>query len=76
MAKKVKVVLIREGVRELLCSGEMMAACRNAAETIRNNYGKDTELEEYVGRNRVNVAVVAPFDEASQDNDLLKAVHS
>lgn len=75
MANKVKVVLNREGVRQLLCSGEMMSACRSAAETIRSNYGGHTELEEYIGRNRVNVAVVAPFDEASKDNELLKAVH-
>lgn len=75
MAEKVKVVLNREGVRELLRSAEMMSACRSAADTIRNNYGGHTELEEYVGQNRVNVAVVAPFDEASQNNDLLKAVH-
>ena len=53
----------------------MMSACKAAAETIRDNYRGSTELEEYVGRNRVNVAVVAPFDEASKNNDLLKAVH-
>lgn len=75
MAKKVRVVLNREGVRQLLLSSEMMDACRTAAETIRNNYGGNTELEEYTGRNRVNVAVVAPMDEAQKNNDLLKAVH-
>lgn len=72
---KVKVELNSAGIQALLKSSEMMEACRNAAETIRNNYGKSTELEEYTGRNRVNVAVVAPFEEASQNNDLLKAVH-
>lgn len=71
----VKVVLNREGVRDLLRSEEMMGACKSAAETIRRNYGGKTELEEFVGQNRVNVAVVAPFDEASKDNELLKAVH-
>lgn len=75
MANKVKVVLNREGVRQLLCSSEMMSACKAAAETIRSNYGGNTELEEYTGRNRVNVAVVAPMDEAQKNNDLLKAVH-
>jgi hypothetical protein len=75
MANKVKVALNREGVRQLLCSSEMMGACKAAAETIRGNYGGDTELEEYKGRNRVNVAVVAPMDKAQQNNDLLKAVH-
>lgn len=71
----IKIVLNREGVRELLRSEEMMSACKAAAETIRNNYGGSTELEEYVGRNRVNVAVVAPMEEAQKNNDLLKAVH-
>ena len=68
MANKVKVVLIREGVRELLCSSEMMSACKSAAETIRNNYGGHTELEEYTGRNRVNVAVVAPMNSEGQND--------
>lgn len=75
MANKIRVVLNREGVRELLRSSEMMNACKAAAETIRGNYGGSTELEEYVGRNRVNVAVVAPMQEAQQNNDLLKAVY-
>lgn len=75
MADKVKIVLNREGVRELLLSDEMMAACKDAAQTIQNNYGKDTRLDEYKGRNRVNVSVVADYGEASNNNDLLKAVH-
>ncbi len=72
---KVKVELNSAGVRELLKSAEIMSECKSAAEIIRTNYGGATELEEFVGQNRVNVAVVAPFDEASRDNELLKAVH-
>ena len=75
MADKVKIVLNREGVRELLLSDEMMAACKSAAQTIQNNYGKETRLDEYRGQNRVNVSVVADYGEASNNNDLLKAVH-
>ncbi len=75
MADKVKIVLNREGVRELLLSDEMMAACSEAAQTIQGNYGKETRLDEFRGRNRVNVSVVADYDEASNNNDLLKAVH-
>lgn len=71
----VKVVLNREGVREMLLSDEMMSICKSAAETIQNNYGKDTYLDEYKGKNRVNVSVVADYSEASRNNDLLKAVH-
>lgn len=72
---KVRVVLNRAGVRELLLSDEMMAACKAAAETIQGNYGKDTRLDEFRGKNRVNVSVVADFEEAATNNDLLKAVH-
>lgn len=76
MAKaNVKVELNREGVRQLLLSDEMMAACRNAAASIQKNYGKDTELNEYRGKNRVNVSVIADYGEASKSNELLKAVH-
>ena len=75
MANKVKVVLNREGVRELLLSDDMMSACRSAAASIQGNYGKDTTLSEYKGRNRVNVSVIADYEEASTNNDLLKAVH-
>ena len=72
---KVKVVLNREGVRQLLLSDEMMNACMDAAASIQSNYGKDTTLDGYYGKNRVNVSVVANFDEAAENNGLLKAVH-
>ncbi len=72
---KVRVELNAAGLWELLTSPEIMSACREAAETIRNNYGKTTELEEYTGPHRVNVAVVAPYEEASNNNELIKAVH-
>jgi len=75
MADKVKVVLNREGVRELLLSDEMMSVCMDAASSIQGNYGKDTSLDGFRGRNRVNVSVIADYDEASTNNDLLKAVH-
>lgn len=76
MAKNnVKVVLNREGVRQLLLSDEMMEACRDAASSIQSNYGKDTQLNEYRGRNRVNVSVIADYEQASKSNELLKAVH-
>lgn len=75
MADNVKIVLNSEGVRQLLLSDEMMAACKEAAATIQYNYGKDTRLDEFRGKNRVNVSVIADYEEASQNNDLLKAVH-
>jgi hypothetical protein len=75
MADKVRVVLNSAGVREMLLSNEMMAICKEAAQTIQGNYGKDTVLDEYRGKNRVNVSVIADYGEASENNDLLKAVH-
>ena len=75
MADKVKIVLNREGVRQMLLSNEMMEICKSAAQTIQSNYGKDTRLDEYKGRNRVNVSIIADYQEASNNNDLLKAVH-
>lgn len=75
MANNVKVVLNREGVRQLLLSDEMMTACMDAASSVQGNYGKDTSLDGYRGRNRVNVSVIADYGEASKNNELLKAVH-
>lgn len=75
MAKNLKIVLNSEGVRELLLSNEMMEICKDAAKTIQGNYGHDTTLDEYRGQNRVNVSVIADYGEASNNNDLLKAVH-
>ena len=75
MADKVKVVLNSAGVRELLLSDEMLSACMSAAESVQNNYGNDTILDSYKGRNRVNVSVIADYKEASTNNELLKAVH-
>lgn len=72
---KVRIQLNIAGVRELLRSSEMMDICTAAANSIKNNYGGDVELSQYTGTNRVNVSVIAPLSEASQDNGLLKAVH-
>ena len=75
MADKVKVVLDREGVRQLLLSDEMMSICYEAAKGIQNNYEGHTMLDKYKGQNRVNVSVIADYEEASTNNELLKAVH-
>ena len=75
MANEVRIELNSEGVRELLRSDEMMSVLMSRAEGIRNNYGGETELAGYVGQNRCNVSVIASYDEASEDNGLLKAVY-
>ena len=75
MANEVRIELNSEGVRELLRSDEMMSVLMSRAEGIRNNYGSKAELSGYVGQNRCNVSVIASYDEASEDNGLLKAVY-
>ena len=75
MVDKVRIELNSAGVRDLLRSDEMMAVCMAAAEHVRSNYGGETELDGYVGQNRVNVSVIAPYASASEGNNLLKAVY-
>lgn len=75
MANNVRIELNSEGVRELLRSPEILSACMEAANGVRSNYGGETELSPYVGENRCNVSVIASYDEASEDNGLLKAVY-
>jgi len=75
MADKVRIELNSDGVRELLRSPEIMSACMEVANSIRGNYGGETELSAYVGVNRCNVSVIASYDEASENNGLLKAVY-
>lgn len=71
---KLKVVLNREGVRDFLRSDDVMAICVDRAQEIIDNYGDEAELSQYVGKNRVNVSIIAPRDSALENNDLLKAV--
>lgn len=79
MAKKVKVVLNREGVRELLRSEAIMAACQEAADRVREAAGPAYRTSAHVGKNRVNVSVYTEDEKAIQDNldgnTLLKSLH-
>lgn len=74
---KVKVVLNRKGVSELLKSQEAMNVCREYAEKIRAKAGAGYEISTYVGKTRVNAMVYADTYEARLDNyknnTLLKA---
>ena len=74
---KVKVVLNRKGVSELLKSQEAMNVCREYAEKIRDRAGAGYEISTYVGKTRVNAMVYADTYEARLDNyknnTLLKA---
>ncbi len=78
MSKKVKVVLNREGVRQLLKSNAMMSACTEEAKKILNKCGPGYDMDTHVGKNRVNAMVYARTYQAKKDNldnnTILKAV--
>lgn len=73
-----RIELNREGVRELLRSGEMAEICKSHADRIAARAGSGYEVTTHTGRNRVNASVHAATDEAYRDNlknnTLLKAV--
>lgn len=75
---KFRIELIPEGVRELLKSPEIMAACAEQAQAIANRAGTGYTVSTYTGRSRVNASVGATSEEALRDNyennTLLKAV--
>ena len=65
---KVKVKLIREGVRELLRSEDAMAVCQSFADNALSNLGSGYETSPYTGENRVNVSIVAVSWRARREN--------
>ena len=78
MNKKVKVVLNKTGVGELLKSQEMMKVCEEQAESILGKVGDGYEMVSYVEKTRVGATVFASSYKAKKDcydnNTLLKAV--
>ena len=54
---KVRVVLNRKGVRELLKSDAMAQACKEQADAIKNRCGDGYESDVYTGKNRANAMV-------------------
>ena len=80
MADNLRVELNSPGIRELLCSSEMMEACAKEARSIQKRAGKGYEISKYTGASRVNVSVYADTDEAASknkgdQNELLRAVN-
>lgn len=65
---KVKFELNREGVRELLRSGEMMNVCRGYADRAAAVCGDGYSVNTYTGRNRVNAEIKAETFKARKDN--------
>lgn len=64
----VKVVLNREGVRELLRSQEMMDICSEYANAALGRLGNGYEVSTHVGKNRVNAEILAATFKARKDN--------
>lgn len=78
MAEKLKVVLNREGVRQLLRSADMMAACEQKANEALAQLGAGYQVTTHTGRNRVNASIAAVTAEAirenAETNSVLKAL--
>lgn len=65
---KVKVVLNKQGVRELLKSQEMMNACSTIAEKAYSRLGDGYSMKKHVGVNRVNVSIGTSSAKAVKEN--------
>ncbi len=75
---KVKFVLNRAGVRQLMQSEEMQAILNEKATKALNRLGGGYKSDIYVGKNRANAMVYADTYQAKRDNlknnSILKAV--
>ena len=75
---KTKVVLNREGVRQLLMSTEMMDICAEHAQATLDGCGTGYAMDTFVGANRVNAMVyadsIAARADNSRNNTILKAL--
>ncbi|MCI5698473.1 MAG: hypothetical protein MR269_05540 [Clostridiales bacterium] len=78
MAKGMKFVLNRKGVRALMRSEEMKSICSEYARDIKKRAGEGFEMDTHTGKNRVNAMVYADTIKAKRSNakhnTLLKAV--
>jgi len=75
---KTKVVLNRDGVRELLKSEGMLQMCKQIAENAQGKLGDGYETTTHIGKNRCNASVKAVSEKAKkenmEDNTILKAI--
>lgn len=73
-----KIILNREGIKELLKSSEFEKICEDMAHDIADRAGDGYEVSTYQGKNRVNASVKAETPRAYYDNlknnTLLKAL--
>ena len=75
---KVKIVLDRKGVMQMLKSKEAENICREFADKAAKRLGDGYEVSTYAGKKRVNASIKAVTykarKETKQDNAILKAV--
>lgn len=75
---EVKIKLNRAGVKQLLRSDEMKAACKECADGALSRLGEGYEVTTYTGTTRVNASVKAnsrkAIRENMENNTILKAL--
>lgn len=75
---KIKVVLNRENVRNLLKSEWIMGECKQQAEAIASRADGNYEVTTYVGKNRCTASVITRDKETYrknlEENTLLKGM--
>lgn len=82
MSNKIKFVLNRDGVKQLLQSNEIVNMMKDCANNGINNVASldDYEIETYMGKKRANVSISAKTKKGEMDNfnnnTLLKALGS
>lgn len=78
MANRVKFVLNRNGVKELMQSPQMMQVCQNYANKALGSLGDGYVVTTRTGKTRVNAEIAASTAEArrenSENNTILKAL--
>jgi hypothetical protein len=65
---KMKFVLDRAGVRELLKSPEAMAVCKEHADASCRSLGAGYTVTTYTGKTRVNASIAASTQRARREN--------
>ena len=78
MADHLKFELNRAGVRELMTSSQMMAICKEKADSALSRLGSGYEVTTRIGKNRANAEIRAVSYQAkkenSQSNTILKSL--
>lgn len=65
---KLKIVLNKQEVRNMLRSKEMMNICKEHAQKAQSKLGDGYEVKPYTGANRVNVSLSATTKKAQKEN--------